>query len=534
MFGDVGDFASFVLPYVLSFVSILVLLRWLYLRVQWVRAVNRLPTLHAEKSSLWLSDLADILGAPLVPGTRHPDVLPLLLRHMVALSARGHGLSLLWIFNPLRLPFARPMVVLWDPALIHEILAPGNYCRFQKGSSFRVAEQLLGSGLQSIEDGPAWTCQRHLAQPGFGPKVLDAAVGCICKILDRLFVRWDHAASKGDSVEVNGPMTHVLLDALGKVAFDFEFGSIEESADVPLCSAFECIQDMLAERALSAPWVRSLIGRRCFKKAIAQLERVVDDIKQCRLQARKDGVKHSDLLEHLLWTETGQNGPQSLLSPKAIMDNMKTFLFAGHGTTASSLTWSLWLLAVHRSVQCRLQEEVDALLAQLGAKGETLDCAVLRKLPFLDAVIKETLRLYPPMFFSRAPVADVELGHGRRVRSSSYYVVPKGCDIYVFPYLVHRHPDHWERAEEFVPDRWLEGGGCKTGGPCTYIPFGFGRRGCIGQELALTEIRAALVRVVSRYELLPDAYAAEPTVVLRATLGPTPVRVKLVRRKPVK
>jgi cytochrome P450 len=169
---------------------------------------------------------------------------------------------------------------------------------------------------------------------------------------------------------------------------------------------------------------------------------------------------------------------------REVRDQVMTFLLAGHETTASALTWTLALLSRHADVRRRVVAELDAVL-----QGRPVTQADVASLPLLGAVLKESLRLFPPAWTveRRAEQADEVDGH----------VLPAGSTVLLSPYLTHRHPEFWDNPEGFDPDRWLNGGPVLPRG--AYLPFGAGARQCIGGAFATLEatlMLATLLRVI--------------------------------------
>jgi cytochrome P450 len=175
------------------------------------------------------------------------------------------------------------------------------------------------------------------------------------------------------------------------------------------------------------------------------------------------------------------------MSPAQLRDEIVTLLFAGHETTAQTLTWACYAFGRDAAVEERLHAEVDAVL---GGRVPTLED--LPRLPFVVKVLKETMRLHPPVWtFPRAAVSDDELG-GRRIEAGSL--------IFPSPLLTHRHPDFWSEPERFDPDRFTEAAE-RARPPCAYYPFGAGPRQCLGIHFALQEATVVLASIASRYRL---------------------------------
>ncbi len=215
---------------------------------------------------------------------------------------------------------------------------------------------------------------------------------------------------------------------------------------------------------------------------------------------RKDEWKvesgKSDLLQHLI--DAG-------LSDDIIRDQMLTMLIAGHDTSTSLLAWVFALLGQHPDIHSRLVNEVDTM----------------EKSPLLDQVIKESLRLYPPIHIGNRRIAEeMEFNEGK---------VPANERMFYSIYLTHRDPNVWENAESFCPERFARG---RKTPPYSYVPFGGGPRACIGGAFGQAEARIVIKRLLQthKFEFLNHKIHAH----MGATLEPRPgVRMKVTKRTPV-
>jgi cytochrome P450 len=178
----------------------------------------------------------------------------------------------------------------------------------------------------------------------------------------------------------------------------------------------------------------------------------------------------------------------SRMTDRQLRDEVMTFFLAGHETTSLLLSWTLYLLAGRPAVQARLREEVDAA----GDGSPTV--ADLARLPYLDAVLCETLRLYPPAWaMGRKAVADCEVAG---------YHVPKGGSILFSQWVMHRDPRFFDDPDSFRPERWLDGLQ-KRLPQYAYFPFGGGQRICIGANFAMMEAGLVLVMLLQRFRVAP-------------------------------
>jgi len=233
-----------------------------------------------------------------------------------------------------------------------------------------------------------------------------------------------------------------------------------------------------------------LPSTRRFWRARAMLDEIVYGLIARR---RADPRDRTDALSMLLAANSveGQSDEQ-------IRDEIMTLFMAGHETTANTLTWSLFLLSQN--------DEVDRRAAFAARDGDR---------DYLERVVKEVLRLYPPAWIiGREALRDVTLSDGSHI--------PAGTTVFMVPLLLHRKPKYFRNPDAFEPDRWLEG----EPAPFAYIPFGGGARRCIGDEFALRETTIVLETLLRRYrfELEPGARVQTAPLVTLRPAGPIPMR----------
>ena len=226
------------------------------------------------------------------------------------------------------------------------------------------------------------------------------------------------------------------------------------------------------------------------------LHKIIDDRRQTMDDGQSSVVhRHNDLLQHLI--DAG-------LDDNTIRDQMLTMLIAGHDTSTALLAWTFALLGQHPEIHAQVVREIDQ------TEG---------KYQLLDNVIKESLRLYPPIHIGNRRVAEaVEFAEG---------TVPAGERMFYSIYLTHRDPEIWENAEDFCPERFAHG---RKTPPMSYIPFGGGPRACIGAAFGQAEARIVIARLLQTFSFEPlNADQIHPY--MGATLEPHPgVMMKVVRK----
>jgi len=395
------------------------------------------------------------------------------------------------------------------PDLIRRVLQDNHHNYSKDTIQYNTLATITGRGLLT-SDGEEWLRHRRMEQPAFSRSRLAALDQVIAPALEAMLVRWGQQPEDA-VVDIDREMMAVTLEIVGQALF-----SIDLRTDAPrLTQAVLTALDHVIYRAQNpfAPpdWL-PIPQNLSFRKALRQLDRAVYEIVESR---RRSGEKRDDLLGMLMDARDAESGG-SRLTDQQIRDEIITLLIAGHETVASALTWSWYLLAQHPEVWEEMREEVSRL------PDDRLPCYPdLERLPFTAAVFSEALRLYPPAWLiTRKALGEDELNG---------YKIPAGALIVISPYVIHRHPQYWEDAEEFLPQRFT-GGRERSIPRFAYIPFGGGPRLCIGNNFAMIEGVLILAGITQRYRLklaVEGAVQADPLVTLRPHHG-LPMRLQKI------
>ncbi|WP_049937874.1 cytochrome P450 [Haloplanus natans] len=368
--------------------------------------------------------------------------------------------------------------ILTNPTDIERVLV-GDHERYRK-PSFQQDElgRLLGDGLL-LSEGETWRRQRDLATPAFDMSRIADIAGTMASHAEAAVGDW----SAGDELDIESEMARltvrIIADAMLGVDLSAErVRAIQETLD-PLGKRFE--PDPV--RFVTPDWVPTR-GNRAFEDAVERLEGIVDDIVSERRGTEghaDDDDPPMDLLSILLRAQ--RRGDQS---DAQLRDEVLTMLLAGHDTTALTLTYACYLLAEHPAVEGRVHAELDSVLDGAPTFADT------RGLTYLDRVLQETMRLYPPVYaMFREPVVDVKLGG---------YRIPAGAAVMCPQWAVHRSRRWWTGPERFDPDRWARGRA--AGRPrFAHFPFGGGPRHCIGKQFSLLEAKIILATVGREFRL---------------------------------
>jgi cytochrome P450 len=276
--------------------------------------------------------------------------------------------------------------------------------------------------------------------------------------------------------------------------------------------AFEVAQDRAMFEMVSlgaVPVWLPLPRNHRFRRARAQLEDAVEVLVAGRAHAR--GGDGTDLLSLLAGAYSGERDARKRW--RVLRDELITILLAGHETTASTLSWTWYLLSGHPEAEAAMHAEAVEVLGDRTPGHEDL-----ARLPYTTTVIQEAMRLYPPVWglTRRSLAADVVGG----------YRVPAGADLMISPYTLHRHPDFWPNPNQFRPERFKTSAAVTTH-RYAYIPFGAGPRVCVGSHLGMMEatLIAAMVARDFRFELAPSAHPEPEAMLSLRVRGGLPVRV---------
>ena len=445
-----------------------------------------------------------LVSSRVVPGPRGAEAARVLagmlgdpLAGYVRLTAR-YG-------DAVRVPFApgRAVFLLSRPEHAEHVLA-ANQDNYVKAFTYRPLRALVGNGLLTSE-GEVWRRHRRLVQPvfsrrevtGFGPQMAAAA--------RRLAARWDGLAD-GAVVDVAREMSGLALEIAGQALFGADL-----TGDAGRLGRALSAGQRGAVLATFLPVTWGSASTRMVRAATHALGRTSEGIEGpvgrlvAARRARGATGVGGDLLDVLLRARDGDGAP---LTGTEISDEVATFLLAGSETSANTLAWSLALLSAYPAARQRLEEELDAVLGDRDP-----DAGDAPSLPWAQAMVAETLRLYPPAWtIERDALA------GDTVAGTP---VPAGSLVAISPYLVHRHPGFWPDPAGFDPRRFLPGGSADaaTRHRYAFIPFGGGRRACIGSAFAELEAVLILATITRRYRLELTARGM-PAPLAQVTLRP--------------
>jgi cytochrome P450 len=370
---------------------------------------------------------------------------------------------------------------------------------------------LLGDGLLTSED-EFHARQRRLIAPALTHKRIATYADTMAERASRTVAGW----RTGQTFDAMEAMMRLTLEIVGKTLFDAEVGSNAAAVGEALTEVMENTVEELGSLVPMPPIVPTRRNR-ASKRARAKLDAIIYGLIAERRKHPTDG---GDLLSLLL---AARDEDGSSMSDKQVRDEAMTLFLAGHETTANALVWALYLLARHPDVRARAEAEA----APLVQRGAPLTMADLKSLPYNLAVMKETMRLYPPAYIiGRRALKDVLVPGAR---PGERLVVRKNKVVFVNVLGIHRRPDLFPDPDAFDPTRFL-GDREKELPRCGYLPFGAGPRICIGNHFALMEGHLLLASIVggARLDLAAGQgdVKMDPLVTLRPRGG---VKMRVAR-----
>lgn len=392
------------------------------------------------------------------------------------------------------------IAVVTSPQGAHDVLG-GSDGAFDKENLIHIENRVwAGTNLFNITHEP-WLEQRRALQPLFTKQHVAVYADCMAESAGTLAESWAAAGSIDLDLETRA----LTLRVLGQSLFGLDLGDRAESLGQPLTRTVQFVTRRAIQPVRAPVWMPTPARHR-FRMAKASVDGVIDDA----IAAAHDPDSHAELIRRFFDIIDPATGAP--FTDAAIRHELGAFLFAGHDTTATTLTYALWVLGRDHVIQNRVAEEADA------ATDRPLQVADLAALPYTVRVIHESLRRCPPAAgVARMAMRDVVVDGFR---------VPAGTNVAVGIYALHHDPRLWDDPQRFDPDRFTRE---RSAGRdrWQYLPFGGGPRTCIGDHFAMLEATLALASIVRalRVDSVTDDFPlATPFTMVAA--GPVPARVR--------
>lgn len=421
------------------------------------------------------------------------------------------------------------VVVLTTPALVEDVQKTQFEC-FEKGEYMReVMRDILGAGIVTA-DGADWVHQRKTSSNLFTTRMLresmSSSVHALLQTLHEILLL---SKQQREPVDLTVLFSRFTMDAFAEIAFGVKLESLRSSEEHAFQSAFDNASQGLIRRLIRPNWFWKLqrwLNVGC-EGVMAQDVRVINEtvleiistsLRQRQSSSRSDTRHKKNIVslfldQHL--RQQAETGDKEPFNPTLLRDIVVAFLVAGRDTTSVALTWFFYALDKHPDVERKIRAELASKLPELMIDGSLLAPSMgqLQDLPYLEAAIKESLRLYPTVPSNiRQAKQDVVLSDGTFIK--------KGTTVNFSSYTLARMPWVWgPDAKQYKPERWLD---ADTGKLHVVSPFKFnaflaGPRVCLGMNMAMAQMKMVAASVLSRFHLAiePDqdlTYAVQPTL----------------------
>jgi cytochrome P450 len=387
------------------------------------------------------------------------------------------------------------VILLSNPGDIERILITNNQNYRKGGFQKLVTNSLLGNGLV-LAEGDEWRAHRRGLEPAFHPDRMPGYARRIRSHTERLMNKW----SSGDVIDLEEEMKRLTLRIITDALFGVDLAEDATELGTAFTRILEHFERISQTYVYLPEWIPTPENMR-YRRALDTLETAVQEI----IDAHRTGeIGRRTVVSHLLENEGGW-------SEDEMRDEIVTLLVAGHETTALALTFTGYLLGRHPGVAARVTSAVHGLDDD-GFVDGVAECVEV------DRVVKESLRLYPPVYgIFREPIADDVLGG---------YRIPSGSILALNQWVVHRDDRFFDQPDDFRPDRWTEEFEDSLS-PGAYFPFAAGPRRCLGDRFALLEAKLILAMILREYQFELVSEVPLEVVPSLTTQPKHPIRIRL-------
>ncbi|KAJ6662528.1 hypothetical protein lerEdw1_011664 [Lerista edwardsae] len=368
--------------------------------------------------------------------------------------------------------------------------------------TYRFFIPWIGKGLLLLH-GPKWFQHRRLLTPAFHYDILKPYVPLIAESTKVMLHKWEKLIAKdcSKSLEMFEHVSLMTLDSLMKCAFSYQKNKDHRDPNYYIKSVYD-LTYMLYRRVQNALYWNDLVyrcspaGQRFMKACLMAHQHTEKVIAERKKSYKEEGElekiqkkRYLDFLDILLCAKD-ENGVG--LSEEDLRAEVDTFMFEGHDTTASGISWIFYSLAQNPEYQQRCREEIQEVLGE----RDTIQWDDLGKIPFTTMCIKESLRIYPPV-----PAVGRQLS--KPITFCDGRTLPEGSMVAINIYNIHRNPSVWQDPEVFDPTRFSPENSSQRHSHA-FVPFAAGSRNCIGQQFAMNEMKVAVAQTLLQFEILPD------------------------------
>ncbi|XP_076416471.1 cytochrome P450 3A21-like [Peromyscus maniculatus bairdii] len=386
-----------------------------------------------------------------------------------------------------------PVLVITDADMIKNVLVKEFYSIFTNRHFFGPLG-FMKKGITTSEN-EEWKRIRSLMTPVFSSGKLKEMFHIIQEYGDALVKTMNREVEKGKSVNMNKVFGAYSMDVITGALFGVKVDSLNNPQDLFVKNARKVfLFDFFNPWAFSTvlfPFLSRIYNKLniclCPSDATSFFKKFIERTKKDRLENTQE--HRMDFLQLMMNSQNSKDMESyKPLSDLEILAQSITFIFAGYETTSTTLTFIAYILATHPNVQKKLQHEIDAVLPNKAPA--TYEALV--EMEYLDMVVNETMRLYPTANrLIRLSKKDAEIND---------VFIPKGTQVVIPIYVLHRDPRYWSDPEEFFPERFSKENKDRIN-PYTYLPFGYGPRNCIGMRFALINMKLAIIKILQNFSL---------------------------------
>lgn len=369
------------------------------------------------------------------------------------------------------------LTFLSDPQAIEQLFT-ANTQQFEAGRANQILRRMLGDNSLLLLDGEPHKRHRQLLMPPFHGERMRAYGDLIQQVTEMVMQSW----TVDQPFSVRPAMQSISLEVILQTVFGLTEGPRAQDLKQLLATLLEFTSSRFSFATNFFPILQRDYGAWSPGGQFNRLKQAIDQLLYQEIESRRQNFDptRSDILTLLL---SARDEAGAAMSNEELRDELMTLLVAGHETTATALTWALYWIHAIPSVQQALQKELDEL-------DRSADSGAILKLPYLNAVCLETLRIYPVGFIAQPRIVQAP------VQVSGYAFQP---DEFLVPciYLTHHRPDLYPDSKQFRPERFLE----RQFSPYEFYPFGGSNRRCIGAAFALFEMKLVLATILRRDQL---------------------------------
>ncbi|MDY6901478.1 MAG: cytochrome P450 [Cyanobacteriota bacterium] len=407
-----------------------------------------------------------------------------------------------WIFNPLQLMeksakaygdtfklflVGKPMIFLSHPQAIKDIFT-ASPDKFDSGRANEILASFLGEQSLVLLDGKSHQRQRKLLTPPFHGDRMKSYGELICKITEKAIANW----KIGEPFAARTSMQEISLRVILQAVFGLSEGERYDEIKQLIGSIVDVSGSPLRAMLVFLPLLQKDLGAWSPWGSYLRQQKRLDDLLYAEINERRDNpdASREDILSLMMAARDEEGQP---MTDQEMRDELMTLLVAGHETTASSLTWAFYWIHHLPEVREKLLAELDAV--------DNQDLNSIAKLPYLDAVCAETLRIYPIALIAFPRINKTPI----KIMDCEY---PAETWLTPCVYLTHHREDLYPEPNKFKPERFIE----KQYSPYEYLPFGGGNRRCIGMAFALFEMKLVLTTVLKNLDLsIVNNHQVKPT-----------------------